>query len=316
MKGTVPDILKSKRIIGLLFVLLSSASGAVFDIITRFHSAGLTPWQMLMTRAIFGISITVALSRAMRLDLLGANRRGMVLAALSLVGGVICFTVSLLLLPVFEALLLIYTYPAFAALLSPILAGDRGGVKVWALIGVAFCGTGFILWPQGAESSLHWGHLLGLLSGLGHGLAFTLIRRYGRGGSALTPFFYFCMVAACVSGAVMIGQGGPFLPDAAVITVLIGIAVTATCYQLFVCKALAYLSSAEVGIGGMSEIAFGAILSFLFFGEAVGVRQFGGALLVLASGVVLAIDAAREQPGKRVASFGVAEDGRGAGRVS
>lgn len=298
-------ILKSKRIAGLLFVLLSSVSGAVFDIITRFYSTGLTPYQMLMMRAVFGIAMTVVIAKATRLDLLGKNRGGMVLAALSLVGGVICFTVALLHLPVFEALLLVYTYPAFGALLSPLLAGDRSGIKVWVLIGVAFCGTGFILWPQGTESSLHWGHLLGLLAGLGHGLAFTLIRRYGKDGSALTPFFYFCMAGGCVSLVVMSFRPEPFFPGVGTIPVLFGIAVTATCYQLFVCKALTYLPSSEVGIGGMSEIAFGALLSFALFGEAVGLRQIGGALLVLASGVVLAVDAAREAPSAKLAVAGL-----------
>jgi len=58
-----------------------------------------------------------------------------------------------------------YLYPVFAALLSPFLVNERIGPKLWSLIGVAFCGTIFILWPQDAASWFHGvpkGH--GLLS--------------------------------------------------------------------------------------------------------------------------------------------------------
>lgn len=286
--------MKTTRIQGLAFALLAAVFAAFYDILTRFCASGITPWQILLARAILGLAVCFALTRALGLNLLGKNRAGMLFVALTLVGGVICFIFALFRLPVFEAVLLLYLYPVFGALFSPFLVNERMGPRLWGLIVVAFCGTAFILWPQDLAWGMNWGHLLGIGAGLAHGLALTLVRRYSPDNSPLTPFFYFCAVGAVMSvGAVGFGAQAMELSPGG-LWALAGIAVTAGLAQLCMLKSAACITSAEVGIIGMSEIVFGGVLSFLFFDEAVGLRQLCGGILVISSGVVLALDTARD----------------------
>lgn len=282
------------RIQGLVFALLAAVFAAGYDILTRFYCSGLTPWQIILARAILGLALSLALARTLGLNLLGRNRRGMVVIALTLVGGVLCFIFALFRLPVFEAVLLIYLYPVFAALFSPFLVNERIGPKLWGLIGVAFCGTIFILWPQDLAWSVNGGHVLAIAAALAHGLALTLVRRYRRENSPVTPFFYFSALGAVVSVGALGLSGQPMPAGSASLAVLTATAIAACLAQLSMIKAASCITSAEVGIIGMSEIVFGGLLSFLLFGEAVGLRQLWGGILVISSGIALALDSSRE----------------------
>jgi drug/metabolite transporter (DMT)-like permease len=287
----VDSTVKTTRTQGLTFAFLAAVFAAAYDILTRFYSSGITPWQILLVRAIFGLALSVIAARTLGLNLLGRNRVGMLFIALTLVGAVLCLIFALFRLPVFEAVLLLYLYPVFGALFSPFLVNERMRPKLWGLIGVAFCGTAFILWPQNLVWSVNWGHLLAIGAGLATGLALTLVRRYSQDNSPLTPFFYFCAVGAIVSvGAALSFSTQAMEFSRADLGALVGIAITACLAQLCMIKSAACITSAEVGIIGMSEIVFGGLLSFLFFDEPVGLRQLWGGILVISSGVALALD--------------------------
>jgi len=291
--------LKTQRIQGLTLALAAAGFATIYDIITRFGSSGITPWQILLTRAAFGLALTAVLARAFHLNPLGRNRPGMLLTGLILVVGVLCFIFALFRLPVFEAVLLLYLYPVFAALFSPFLVDERIGLKLWTLIAIAFCGTAFVLWPQGAVSDVNGGHLLGVASGFCHGLALTLVRRFSRHNGAVTPFFYFCAVGGVVS-VVAVGLSPASTPlSLEGWAALGGIAVTAGLAQLCMIKSATCISSAEVGIVGMSEIVFGGLLSYMLFSEAVGARQILGGVLVISSAIVLALDTTRDAAVRR-----------------
>jgi len=136
--------------------------------------------------------------------------------------------------------------------------------------------------------------VLAIAAALAHGLALTLVRRYRRENSPVTPFFYFSALGAVVSVGALGLSGQPMPTGGASLAVLTATAIAACLAQLSMIKAASCITSAEVGIIGMSEIVFGGLLSFLFFGEAVGLRQLWGGILVISSGIALALDSSRD----------------------
>lgn len=201
--------------------------------------------------------------------------------------GVTALTVALIVLPLFEALVLLYLFPAFAALLSPWLTGDRVTGRQWCLVAAACAGSGLVLWSGQLVNGLQLGHLLALLAAFCLGLAFTLTRRISGDNSVLTPFFYICAAGIVVTTGPILFQPESLAISIAGLPALAAVALLATAAHLAGNKALTYLSSPQVGVICMAEVPFGAIIGLLLFGEYLGLRTLMGGVLIIAAGIGL-----------------------------
>ncbi len=278
---------------GLAYGFAAAICYAGLNTAIRFADAHMTIWHIMFYRSLFGIVAMGLWARTTRVAILGHQRPALCMVGISGAVGVTALTVALIVLPLFEALVLLYLFPAFAALLSPWLTGDRVTGRDWGLIGTACFGAAIVLWSGQLGSGLRWGHLLGLIASFCLGLTFTLIRRTIADNSPLTPFFYICAAGIVVSigpimwqpGKLMIGMGG--LPA------LAAVAVLATTAHLSSNKALSYLPSPQVGVICMSEVVFGAIIGMIIFGEFFGLQTFLGGVLIIISGIGLNVSMAK-----------------------
>lgn len=183
-----------------------------------------------------------------------------------------------------NAVVMLYTWPIFAALFGRILLGERISRTRAALLALAFAGVPLLY--LGNAPNAHMNHTLGmsamLLSAAFHALAIVLLKRAGTGGNDFeTPFFQN------VAGAVLL-LPAPFLDG-----------VTATAGQLS--AALAY--GLVVGVAGFTlffkglqagrtaaaanlayfEIVVGVALGAAVFGEVPGLNTWiGGGLIICA----------------------------------
>ncbi len=274
---------------GVLFAFLSASLFTALNVALRFSEPYLTVWHVMFGRSLFGVAAMLAMARWMQIDLLGRHRPTLVLAGLAGVGGVTCLMAAIYLLPLFEALVLMYLYPVFAAMLSPYVAGDRIRGMDWLLIGLAFAGTVLILWLGQAAGRLQWGHLAGLAAAFGYGLTITLIRRVSAFNNPLTPFYYISLVGTVVCIGPLLFQQSPILIQIQGAIGLLVISVLAACAHLASNKALSYLPSPKVGVIGMSEVVFGAILGLVLFNEPMGLRSVLGGCLIIGSGILLTV---------------------------
>jgi drug/metabolite transporter (DMT)-like permease len=271
--------------IGVIFAFAAACSYAGLNAAIRFADAHMSIWHIIFYRSLFGVAAMVVLAWVKKCALLGCQRITLCLAGISGATGITALTLALTLLPLFEALVLLYLFPAFAALLSLALTDDHVGGRDWLLIATACCGAAVIFWPGQKFDGLAWGHLLGLLSSFSLGLTFTLIRRVSAVNNPLTPFFYICAAGAIVSfgpvwmhsaGVSITGQGIPALAM---------VAILATSAHLFSNSALTYLTSPRVGVILMSEVVFGVFIGWVVFGELVEPQKLFGGLMIIGSGI-------------------------------
>jgi drug/metabolite transporter (DMT)-like permease len=274
---------------GVSFAFLSALLFAALNVALRFSEPYLTVWHVMFGRSLFGVAAMLAMARWMQIGLLGRHRPTLVLAGLAGVGGVTCLMAAIYLLPLFEALVLLYLYPVFAAMLSPYVAGDRIRGMDWLLIGLAFAGAVLILWPGQVAGRLQWGHLAGLAAAFGYGLSITLIRRVSAANSPLTPFFYISLVGIFVCIGPLLWQENPIVVQSRGALGLLVISVLAAAAHLASNKALSYLPSPKVGVIGTSEVVFGGILGLVLFNEPMGLRAVLGGCMIISSGVFLTI---------------------------
>lgn len=298
MRASAPPSPLSAAARGMGLAFLAAAFFASANVVIRLADPHMTVWHMMVGRSLFGVLVMSILARSMGIPLLGVHRGMLLAVGLAGVAGVTSLIGALILLPLFEALVLLYLYPAFAAVISPWLTGDRVTARDWGFIALAVLGTAIVLWPERLEGRLQWGHLLALTAALAYAMSFTLTRRVSGANSPLTPFFYISAVGGIACIGPLLWQPGSIWPAAEGWPALAGLAVLATLGHLATNKALSYLPSPRVGVISMFEVVFSGVLGWLLFGEAFGARPLLGGALILASGICL--NTARRRPAPAV----------------
>ena len=273
---------------GLAFLAALSFGGA--DILVKVSEGGLTIWQIALGRCLLGMAFVVILTRVKKVSLLGRDRRILLASGISGVVAFIILGLTLRRLPLAEALVLLYLFPAFSALLSPWLAGERIPARDWLWVGVAFLGTVVVLWPDRAGPELGWGHLLGLASGMSLGVSIALLRRVRNQRNALSPYFYYCAAGIVISLVPVLAGTGPVFPvGLEAWTILLLLSALATTANLATNKSVQYLSAPKAGVILMGEVVMGSVLGVVLFAEPLTLRLITGATLILGGGALLTL---------------------------
>jgi len=273
--------------LGILYAFLSATIYSLYNISIRYSEPYLTVWHILFFRSLIGVTAMSVFARWMDFDMLGQRRGLLIITGLAGMGSLICILEAIILLPLFEALVLIYLYPVFAALLSPRLTGEKMTPSEWLLIGLAFCGTTLILWSGHVGGQFQPGHLFALIAAFANALTVTLIRLLSAKNNSLTPLFYVSVVGCLVCAGPLLLQDAPLQVGAKGVIWILVIATLATSAYLAAIKALAYLPSPKMGVISMTEVALGAFSGFVLFNESLSWRSFFGAVLIIGSGIRL-----------------------------
>ncbi|MFN2150703.1 MAG: EamA family transporter [Anaerolineales bacterium] len=119
----MPIVLSS--LAGLAYGFTAAICYAGLNTAIRFANVHMDIWHIIFYRSLFGAAAMVIMARLGGVRILGSRRSALCLLGFAGAAGVIALTVALIVLPLFEALVLLYLFPVFAALLSPWLTTDR-----------------------------------------------------------------------------------------------------------------------------------------------------------------------------------------------
>ena len=280
--------------IGLAFGFGAAISYAGLNTAIRFADVHMSVWHIMFYRSLFGVAAMTLLARATAENVRGRRRETLTLLGIAGAVGITALTVALIVLPLFEALVLLYLFPVFSALLSPWLTDDPIDAAQWLLIAGACLGAVLVLWSGEQVDALGWGHLLGLVAAFCLGLTFTLTRRVSTDNSPLIPFFYISAAGLVLSLTAILAQSMTLAIPVAGLTPLAVVALLATTAHLAGNTALKYLPSPQVGVICMAEVPLGALIGLLVFGEVLGGRTVLGGILIVGAGIGLTCGCVRK----------------------
>ncbi len=267
---------------GAALAVLAAFLFSCLNVVIRFSDPYLTIWHMMFGRSLFGTIFLLLLARSTGVRLAGRNRRTLILLSLTGTAGILCLTLALLRIPLFQALILFYTYPVVAALISPWLTSDSNSLWNWACIVLAFIGTALTLWSgQYGTLGLDTGHIAALAASACMGLTMTLVRRVSGVNSSLTPIFYISVMGMLVSLVPLFHPNVGFSIPLPGLAWLLAIGLFAVLAHIATNKALGYIASAKVGSISMLEVIFGAIFGYVLFSEPLGWSTMGGGALII-----------------------------------
>jgi drug/metabolite transporter (DMT)-like permease len=175
--------------------------------------------------------------------------------------------------------------PFFVLLFSYLLLKEKLTPTQVGVVLVAFGGSLLIVKPVLSNLELI-PSLLGLLGGLGAGLAYTMVRKLGlRGERGTYIVFFFSAFSCVVLVPYLLGNFVPMTAQQLCMLLLAG--TSATVGQFGITAAYTHAPAREVSVFDYSQVIFSAILGFFVFGDVPDGLSVGGYVLIIGAAVVM-----------------------------
>ncbi|MGP1394551.1 MAG: DMT family transporter [Inquilinaceae bacterium] len=270
---------------GIGFMILAVSLFSIMDTIIKYLGDGFSPVQVYFFRGLFALlPLAVVILRTGGPSSLKTRRLpGLMLAALLLLGFLLCFFLALTLLPLTDVYAISFVAPLLITILGVLVLRERVGLRRWIAILVGFGGVLVILRP-GSET-LQPGALLVLLSAALYAGSMIQVRRLSRTETNGAIVFYTTVV-----GVVLAGLALPFFwitPAGADWGYLIAIGVLGGIGQICITEAYRTAPAAVVSPFQYATILWGIALGFILFGDVPKPLVLVGAAIVIASGLYI-----------------------------
>lgn len=202
-----------------------------------------------------------------------------------LLGATTCFFWSLKYLSIPDALTLLFVSPLVVTCLSPVLLGERVGVRRWSAVIVGFLGVCLVLRPGGG--AFQPASLAALGAGLCHACYILATRRLSGTAPPLVTLFYTSLLGMAVLSFYTPWHWQAPEPLHFVYMVAIG-AIAAGGHYLLI-KAFDFAEASVLAPFGYAEIVMATVVGYIAFGDFPDAVSWMGIAVIVGSGAYIAI---------------------------
>lgn len=283
-EATRPHVRLDATVAGPLFMLAAALLFTVLNLLIKLLGPEYTVWQIGFYRFCGGVLFLLAIFGRHRNPYRGFNTRLLIIRGCTGSVAFISIVTAIRLLPVSTALVIFYSYPAFAAVFAFLLYKERIGKFGVICIAMVIAGIA-VLFDFRLAGGLA-GQVAALVGGVFAGLTVTLIRSLREKNGPVIIYLYFCTMGTLVSLPMFLRQ--PLWPSTAIDGVMVaGIALVSVAAQLLMNQGFFYCRGWEGGVLMSSEVIFTAVMGIVFLGDPTTWRFWIGGLLVLGSVISL-----------------------------
>lgn len=169
--------------------------------------------------------------------------------------------------------------PFFAIIFSYFLLKEKVTVVQAVATVAAFIGSLFIIRPDFASLSVSFPSLIGMLGGMGAGIAYTLVRVLSQRGER-GPFivFFFSAFSCLVTLPFLLFDFHPMSMVQLAFLLLAGLAAAGG--QFSITAAYSNAPAREISVYDYTQVVFAAALGFFVFGQIPGLLSVTGYLII------------------------------------
>src|SRR5215203_3708209 len=269
--------------IGVRSMFLSTFFFAMANVCVK-QVAHLPAMEIVFFRCLLGVAFCFYGLKRANAGMKGSNRTFLLLRGVFGTTALFCFFVTVQHIPLATAMTIQYLSPIFTAIIAIFLLREKVRLPQWIFYAIAFAGVLFIEQVDERVEPIYLA--LGILSALGSGMAYNLVRSLKEKEHPLTVVFHF-QLTGMIAGFVftIFNWTTPAGMDWFYL-VLIGI--FSQLGQIFLTDALQKEKAASVAIIVYTGLIYGLSIGWLVFGEPQGAGSLIGMLLVVV-GVILSI---------------------------
>lgn len=172
--------------------------------------------------------------------------------------------------------------PFFAIIFSYFILKEKANKVEWISVCVAFLGAVFVVKPSFQMEFFY--AIIGLLGGLGAGVAYTFVRKLGKMGER-GPVIVMCfsLFSCIVTLPFMLYQFEPMTWSQLGYLLLAGAAATGG--QFCITTAYTKAPAREISVFDYTQVFFAAMLGFIFLGQIPDWLSITGYVIIIGSAV-------------------------------
>ena len=272
---------------GILLMLAAMTVVPLMDGVAKHLSAAYPVVQVVWARYFFHLVILLpvvlwrhgAYALVLRRPALQIARGGFLL------GSTIFFFAAIALMPIADALALVFVAPLMVTALSPLVLKEQVGIRRWAAVSVGFVGVMVIVRP--GFSTFHWGMVLALSAGATYALYSLATRKLSGSAPPLVTLAYTALLGALCMSAVV-----PFFwipPDPTGLAWMILLGLIAAGAHFLIIKAFEHAEASLLAPLGYGEIFMATVVGYFAFGDFPDPWTWLGITIVIGSGVYVSL---------------------------
>lgn len=280
-----------RKMLGILFACGSYGLYSLHYATMKWLGGSYSLWQLIFIRSLVMFAVTVAFGRMGTIRAFVASPYKLPTAVRSMLQflSALCFYFAAQVMPLGEVTTIYSVAPLMIVVLSIIVLNERISGLSW--IAVIFGLAGAVI----AANPGHTASLLPAINSLGSALlwAFTVVftRKSGGRESSSVQMFTNGLVFMALSAPFMSWQSPESLRDLGLM-ILLGLEICVAQYFFF--EACRFAPASIVGPMEYTSVAWACALGFFLFADIPTVNVFVGALMVVVSGVAVALSSRRE----------------------
>jgi len=277
--------------VGAGLMLSSALMFAVLDGLIKLLGPGFSVWDISFYRFGVGIAVLLSISDWRRNPFRGDNQGLLIVRGVTGSLAFFCLVAAIHLVPISTAMVLFFSYPAFSALLSPLIFRERITMSESACVLAALAGV-TILFDFRVEGAFV-GHAMALLGALSAGLAVAIVKKLRETNGSIIIYLYFCLLGFVMSLPQFFHK--PHVPRCSGEWLMLGgIVCSSVLGQLLMNEGLRYCKSWEGGVFLMAEVVLTSLLGIVVLGESATWRFWVGGTLIFGSAIALNLSTSRE----------------------
>ena len=276
-------IMRRLLVSGLGLMLLAAFLFSFSDIFIKYLSPSIPAIQIAFFRFGLGVFILWPCLSSKGISLRGNQTRILILRGIFGTLSFFCLLKSIAMIPLANAIVLLYTFPLFTVLFSFLIF--RTALEKGEFLLITIGSVGIYILANPTFDSFNKGYIFGLLSGCFGGLAMVSIYKARQTNGPLIIYFYFCLIGGITTLPFFIRNFK--VPEVHHGILLVLLALMLLVGQVTMNHGFSFCKASEGSLILMSEIVFAGIAGFLIFKDPITLNFLAGAFLIVGSGVGL-----------------------------
>ncbi len=281
---TTQQVKLDAAVAGPLFMLAAALLFTMLNLLVKQIGPAFTIWHIGFYRFFGGVAVLLLVFGRHGNPFRGHNTRLLIIRGLTGSAAFLSIITAIRLLPVSTALVIFYAYPAFSAVFSYLIYGERISKAESACIAVVVVGIA-ILFEFNLGGNL-FGQVMALSGAAFAGITVTLIKTLREKNGPVIIYLYFCAMGVLVTLPQF--AMAPLLPATGMEwAMVLGIIFVSVAAQLLMNQGFFYCRGWEGGVFMSSEVIFTAIVGIAVLGDPSSWRFWVGGGLIFGSAVAM-----------------------------